>query len=216
MFGFAPCAYHKRMVHSRILDHREKTKRLTESTYQVCFPLFVGVSTFWSLSPVSLSPQNRRHTTLLSQRRDLPSKKKGQRVRKLLNRSVRSVGVNFRNPANSWNTTNMMAWKTWIVPSFPFEIRKVLAGLTSLQLLYYTVDGSELPKQPTTVWMVLKNPANNGINYQPQLVSWDFFHQQYHEFFISTLQDRLLGLWGLLPAGCADFLWLGAHEVQIL
>ena len=31
---------------------------------------------------------------------------------------------------------------------------------------------------------VVKNPVNNGINYQPQLVQ-DFFHQQYHSLSLS-------------------------------
>ena len=33
-------------------------------------------------------------------------------------------------------------------------------------------------KSQTTVWDVY-NLVNNGINYQPQLVVWDFFHQQW-------------------------------------
>ena len=45
--------------------------------------------------------------------------------------------------------------------------------------LFPTVDGSEIPS-PTT-WDFLKTLANNGINYQPQLVISGFLkHQLYH------------------------------------
>ena len=45
--------------------------------------------------------------------------------------------------------------------------------------LFPTVDGSEIPS-PTT-WDFLKTLANNGINYQPQLVIAGFLkHQLYH------------------------------------
>ena len=36
----------------------------------------------------------------------------------------------------------------------------------------------EIPKQPPGMY---KNFVNCGINYQPQLVSRDFFHQQYED-----------------------------------
>ena len=42
--------------------------------------------------------------------------------------------------------------------------------MTDMKAVRSTVDGSEIPR-PTTVWMVLKPVVNNGINYQPQLVS---------------------------------------------
>ena len=35
-------------------------------------------------------------------------------------------------------------------------------------------------KSQTTTWDVW-NPINNGKNYLPQLVVWDFSHQQYHQ-----------------------------------
>ena len=41
------------------------------------------------------------------------------------------------------------------------------------------VDGSERAPFPTTVWMVVFYLVKLGQSHQPQLVVWDFFHQQY-------------------------------------
>ena len=47
------------------------------------------------------------------------------------------------------------------------------AGTLCPLVILDTVDGSEIPF-PTTVWDGAKSLVNNGINYQPQLVSDTF------------------------------------------